>query len=59
MKLVTKYDPRFDWSCYDDDSYAPGMPLGQGRTELEAIADWLIQHDLPAADWLIEKELRK
>jgi hypothetical protein len=43
--IVTKYDPppiplrRFDWYAYDDDSYEPGMPVGFGRTEAEAIAD--------------------
>jgi hypothetical protein len=30
-----------DWQAWDDDTYEPGCPLGEGATEEEAIADLL------------------
>ena len=33
---------QFDWSATED-SYEPGLPVGYGRTEQEAIADLLEQ----------------
>lgn len=29
-----------DWCAYDGDNYEPGMPIGWGATEQEAIADF-------------------
>lgn len=49
-KIVTRYDPkpiperRFDWSAIDDD-YEPGMPIGFGATEEEAVADLMTSHE--------------
>lgn len=45
MKIVTSYDPppipdrRHDWLAWDDDTYEPGCPVGEGATEDEAVAD--------------------
>lgn len=45
MQIITKYDPTpipirdFDWCAHDDD-YEPGLPIGWGATEAEAIADF-------------------
>jgi hypothetical protein len=36
-------DRRFDWGAVDDDTYEPGMPIGWGETESEAVADLLEQ----------------
>ena len=47
-KIVTNFDfppiPRrdHDWSAVTDD-YEPGHPIGNGETELKAIADLLEQ----------------
>ena len=44
MKIITEFWPKpipvraFDWAAYDDD-YEPGLPVGYGSTEAEAIAD--------------------
>ncbi len=52
MKLKTGYEPppipdrRWDWYCYDEDSYEAGMPIGHGPTEAAAIADWYIAKEL-------------
>lgn len=48
LKLDTEYwakpipDRRLDWYATED-SYEPGMPVGTGRTEEEAIQDLLEQ----------------
>jgi len=45
MKLRTTHeyppipDRRWDWSAVDDDTYEAGAPIGQGPTEVAAIAD--------------------
>jgi hypothetical protein len=54
MKIVTDYWPKpiplrcFDWTACSDD-YEPGMPVGYGATEAEAIADLLENYDVKDA----------
>ena len=36
----------FDWSAVQDD-YEPGMPVGYGRTEADAVADLEVQMEEP------------
>jgi hypothetical protein len=51
MKLVVVHevtpipDRRFDWCCYDDDTYdgTPGQPIGYGATREEAINNFLAE----------------
>lgn len=45
MKIAVFYDPppipsrNCDYRAYDVDNYEPGMPIGYGATEEEALAD--------------------
>ena len=55
MKIRTEYCAkpipirRFDWSAITDD-YEPGLPIGHGATEAEAIKDLQEQYDDLATD---------
>lgn len=57
MKIITLYEPppipdrRWDWIAYDDDTYGgePGDPVGRGRTEREAVEDFLERVDRVSA----------
>lgn len=47
MKIITSHMPPpipirdFDWTAYVDGEYDIGQPLGEGKTEADAIADLL------------------
>lgn len=49
MKLMIAHevtpipDRRFDWYCYDDDTYEPGCPVGYGATRQEAIDNFFAE----------------
>lgn len=49
MKIRTEHifppipDRQFDWCAVDDDTYEPGMPIGYGETEQQAIDDLVSQ----------------
>ncbi len=52
MKIITEYDPppipdrRFDWTAYEEDTYDYDGPIGRGRTEAEAVADFWIEWEM-------------